>query len=543
MERPNINIRDEKQKIVDLISDIKSFCFNFPTLPINFSMPSFKNDFDVIAFLMDLIISLIGKKAEELQREVTRWLIKNIKPLERDLRFDMKALLKSCYACKINPRIPPWLFVENPVTLQPGDGINIEVDQIDFACMLKTNPQSDVGRTIYGGGSDMNRFFFDVIQEPTGTSKVYTDAVTSIDIADFTFIEESSPVGTINGEGGIQDGDYRNNVINMKINNSYNVPEKNLIDFISDYLNSVVFFNTEKVVTQSMDLIFGVLTQKIDIDTACGEKKVEFEKIIDKMAECGLDDPNTEIDNSFFEFSQEEIVDIKEEAENRRKGIKVYKDCVGCKGKPASIDFASVLDLNDQLAAATDEAVKVTILEKGLGGLSNTSTNNISNDTDKNEAKFTFLQELINAIKRVIMRMTLSPKTMYLIIMMHYLVNAQARYRGVKEWMANIICLIRELLRKLLEKLTKEFLLILVLRGLKVLIKKYIKHKIKKKFEVYSEVKISLLPGGSVLDFGEKLANTVVDAGFDQAENAIAKKNDANNENNDNEPSDGIYNL
>ena len=513
MERPNIPIRDQKQKIVDLISDIKSFCFNFPTLSINFSMPSFKNDFDVIAFLMDLIISLIGKKAEELQREVTRWLIKNIKPLERDLRFDMKALLKSCYACKINPRIPPWLFVENPVTLQ------------------------------YGGGSDMNRFFFDVIQEPTGTSKVYTDAVTSIDIADFTFIEESSPVGTLNGEGGIQDSDYRNNVINMKINNSYNVPEKNLIDFISDYLNSVVFFNTEKVVTQSMDLIFGVLTQKIDIDTACGEKKVEFEKIIDKMAECGLDDPNTEIDNSFFEFSQEEIVDIKEEAENRRKGIKVYKDCVGCKGKPASIDFASVLDLNDQLAAATDEAVKVTILEKGLGGLSNTSTNNISNDTDKNEAKFTFLQELINAIKRVVMRMTLSPKTMYLIIMMHYLVNAQARYRGVKEWMANIICLIRELLRKLLEKLTKEFLLILVLRGLKVLIKKYIKFKIKKKFEEYSEVKISLLPGGSVLDFGEKLANTVVDAGFDQAENAIAKKNDANNENNDNEPSDGIYNL
>ena len=56
-------------------------------------------------------------------------------------------------------------------------------------------------------------------------------------------------------------------------------------------------------------------------------------------------------------------------------------------------------------------------------------------------------------------------------------------------------------------------------------------------------MKISLLPGGSVLDFGEKLANTVVDAGFDQAENAIAKKNDANNENNDNEPSDGIYNL
>ena len=76
----NLPIRDQKAKILALIENVKVFCFNYPTLPINFSIPSFKNDFDVIAFLMDLIISLLGMKAKELQREVTKWLIKNIKP-------------------------------------------------------------------------------------------------------------------------------------------------------------------------------------------------------------------------------------------------------------------------------------------------------------------------------------------------------------------------------------------------------------------------------------------------------------------------------
>lgn len=518
-----MGIIDEKKRILSLISEKKIFCTNFPKLNINFSIPSFINNFDVIAFLLDLIVSITGRKAAELQREVTTWLIKNIKPLERDLRFNIKSLLKSCYACKINPRIAPWLFVINPETGQPGNGINIEVDQIDFNCLLKINPKSDVGRTLYGGASDMNQFLFNVIQS-NGTPIDWIDPVTNKNIATFTFIEQSAPVGTNNQNGGIQNTNFRNNVINMKINNSYNSPNKTIIDFINDYLNSLVFFNTEKVVNQSMDLIFGVMTRKIKMDNSCIEKQVEFEKLIDKLSERGIDDPNTEIDNSFFEFSSDEIVNIKKEAENRRKGIKQYDDCIGCNGQPSSINFESILDLNNKLENSSNDAEKVTILEKGLDDISNTSTNNITNSTDKNEAKFTFLNELINAIKKVIMRMVLSPKTMFLFIMMYYLVNGQARFRGVKDWMANNICLLKEILQRLIEKLTKEFLLVLVLRGLNILIKCFIKSKLKSKLDDFKEQKLSLLP---INVNPEAVINTVVDAGFDQAENAIIKNNEA----------------
>jgi hypothetical protein len=110
---------------------------------------------------------------------------------------------------------------------------------------------------------------------------------------------------------------------------------------------------------------------------------------------------------------------------------------------------------------------------------------------------------------------------------MYYLVNGQARFRGVRDWMANNVCLLREILQRLLEKLTREFLLVLVLRGLNLLIKKYIKIKIRSKLDVYKEQKLSLLGVNVDPSRIEAAANTVIDAGFDQAENALTKNNEA----------------
>jgi hypothetical protein len=164
-------IKNKKEEVLDLIETIKIFCFNFPPTNINFSLPSFEADFDVIAYLMDLIGTIVGKKSQELEREITKWLIDRIEPLEKEIRFNLKSQLKACYACKINPRIAPWLFVTNPNTNAPGDGINIPIKDFDWACLLKINPRSDVGRTVYGGPSDMNHHKQRIIEIMLLTSK------------------------------------------------------------------------------------------------------------------------------------------------------------------------------------------------------------------------------------------------------------------------------------------------------------------------------------------------------------------------------------
>lgn len=524
----NTPIKDKKKDLFEQIEIVKTFCFNYPTVNVGFSFPSFNADFDVIEFLLDLITTILGKKAEELQREIVKWLVDNIEPLELNLRFTIKDLIKSCYICKINPRIPPWMFVNDPTDPTgntPGIGINIEIDQIDFDCMLKVNPRSPAGRTLYSGPADMNQFLYDVIQ--SNGSKIWNDPVTGKPIAQFTYLK-SGYVSSSNGPGTPQNKELRNNIINMKIRNEYNANDKSIVDFINDYLNSFIMFDAAKMMTQAVDLIFGVVTQKIKLDTECIEKKIEFETTINKMVKCGLDDPNTQIDNSFFQFSTDEVVNIKEQARNRKNGIKVYKDCENLE---SSIDFDTVLEINDQLSGATDDKAKqVDIIETGLNTMAQTSTNNMTKDTDKNEGKFTFLEELIKAFKLVIMRLTVSPKNMYLFASLEYIVNGQARYSGPTEWMENLLCILRELLSKLLEELGK-FLLIQVLKGLKILIIKYIQRKIEEKLDTYKKQKLSLLPdvlgcSGISDSFSNPaaIANTAVDAGFDQAENAIQKK-------------------
>lgn len=529
LQNKSLAIKDKKNEIIDLINEVKAFCNDFPSVNFNLNLPSFNNDFDVIEYLMDILSTVLGKKSEEIQREITKWLIDRVEPLEKDIRFNLKTLLKSCYACKINPRIAPWLFVTDPTDPTgntPGIGINIEISQFDLNCFFKADPRSDVGRTLYDGPYDMNYFLYDVIQDD-GTASTWSDPETGKPIAVFTYLDQGF-VGSTTGFGDVQDTDLRNGIINMKIVNDYNTPDQSIIDFINDYLNSVVIFKTEKVITQSMDLIFGVLTRKIKMDVFCVERQVEFETALTKLIDCGADDPNNEIDNSFYEFDNKTITDIKKQARDRLKGVKKFKCCYEME---SSLDFGTLSDFNDQFVSADTKTQKVEILEKGLGAMASSSSSNLDNDNDNNDAKYGFLEELIRSLKLVLTRMIMSPKTMYLFEMMHYLVVGQVRYRGPKEWIQNIICLIRGILQKLLEELSK-FLLILVLRGLKLLIKKYIKYKLEQKIDDFAKERLALLPlpqacGGlsQALSNPAAIGYGLVDMGFDQAENQIVNKN------------------
>lgn len=509
-----LSVKEKKREIIELIEQVKAMMNDFPTVNLNLSLPSFKSDFDVIAFLLDLVGAIVGKKAPELQREVVRFLIEKIEPLERDIKFNIKDGLKSCYACKINPLIAPWLI---------SDGINIPIEQFDFSCFLKINPRSDVGRTLYSGPNDMNYFLYEVIQN-NGTPMNWNDPVTGKPIAVFKFVT-SAPTKSPT-TGNIQTTDFRNNVINMKIHPDYS--NKSIIDFINDYLNTIIIFKTETVVSQSMDLLFGVLTRRVKMNVGCVEKQLEFEKITEKLIDCGVDDPNNVIDNSFYKFSNKDIVDIKNRSRNRINGVKRYD---GCPLPGTDVDFATISEMVEGISGATDNSTKVEILEKGLSDVGKTSAKSVTNESDKNQSIYAFIEELIRALRITISRLVLSPKIVYLVAMMHYLVVGQINYRGPREWIENIICLFRQFLQKILEELSK-FLLKIILRGLKLLLKLYIKYKFEEKLKKDKDVRLSLLGmpescGGlsNALDNPAAIGYTLVDMGFDQAENQVVKQN------------------
>jgi hypothetical protein len=76
-----------KGDIVTAISEWKTFCNDFPTLNVDFSLPSINKDFDVVSFLLDLISTLLGKASDELQEEIIRWLIDKIGTIDIEFRY------------------------------------------------------------------------------------------------------------------------------------------------------------------------------------------------------------------------------------------------------------------------------------------------------------------------------------------------------------------------------------------------------------------------------------------------------------------------
>jgi hypothetical protein len=513
-------------QVMGTVSMIKTFCTNFPTLNVDLSIPMM-DVADVIKFLLNMLGSLLGLQIPEIRDMLTQWLIKVMKPLEKEITFDLKTNLKSCFACKISPKIPDWMFT---------DGINIEVDQIDLTSMLKVNPDSEVGGLLYDSSSnkDMNRFLFDVIQD-TPNEQPWTDPYNpDKTIATFKFVETGSFVGydknsdTGGGDTGQQNNDKRNNVINMKIDSSYQ--SKTFITFLNDYIDSQrPLFTSEKAIPQAMDFIYGVLSKKINLDEISLEKQAEFDQTVEDLIKCGVDDPNVILDDSFFEFDDKQVINIKRRVEERKRGIINLDNC----GEEESlVDFHSVKDFSDRLKTEPNENKRVTIVNNGINQLSDVSSNNVS-PQNKTKAKWQFIINLIDAIKITIIKMILSPKINILIITLFYLVNGQARFTSVRDFIKNIICLLREMIQKLLKKLIYELLLPLILKAITILLKCYIKFKVTQKKEQIKEQIASLTPFPDLLNKGldkafgvvEGAANSAIDVGVDSGESAIAKGN------------------
>ena len=506
------NIRDAKLKAINNIRKLKATCDSYPPLIIDTSLPSININFAVINFLRDILAILGGLKINEIRALIIDWLVNNLQPLLKRIIEIIKRAIKECFTCKINPQIPDWLFTA---------GINIELEQIDRDCMFRINPSSDAGPLYYGRSSntDMNRFLWDTIQL-NGTPNVWTDPNSFRPIAEFNFIKNGAYVSGAAGQQ--QDSDPRNNVFNMKIHTDYS--GKTLTTFINDYMDSQLpLFDIERVIPNTIDLLYGSVTGKINIPEECVTKKIEFEKGLEKLIDNGLDDPEVIVDNTFFEFTTPEIKNIKDLVRNNKKGERVFTDC--CNKATASIDMETLTDLNDKLSNGNlTNSQKAGEIEKSMVSMEEQTSNNVA-AADRDKANADFLGNFINSLSIVSTKLTLSPKINYPMITMGYLVEGRARFDSTNDFLKFFLCIIRNILADLLEKLIYGFLIPLILRYMRPLIICVLQMIINEKKEQLTLSIESLLPGNKLIN--EKTREKIKTA-LGKASTQIGKLNNIN---------------
>ena len=508
---PKDIIADIKRQILELISLNKTTCNNLPDLSLPNVIPDLSDlnpSQKVIDFLNDILALVMGINFDEMRMQLIGWLVEQLTPLSENLSVNLINSIKSCFACKIDPKIPGWLFVTDPTTIiydangtplpnsgTPGVGMNIELNKLDLTCLFAVDPNSEVGQLFYDGDetNDLNAFLWKVIQE-NGNPLIWTDPVNGKQIVEVRYFE-NSPSAFIESDGTVeyQNIEPRPRVFNVRlINQTYQT--KTLITFLNDYFNSQnPLFNVDKVVPDIVNLIYGTLTNKIDLPDECLLWTVETEQAISDYIDNGIDNPEISLDDSFYEFDSKQMSNIKKIASQKKLGVKQYTKC--CGKQTSSISYETVKSISDELNAASTLQEKINTYTRSLDKLISESTDGVKN-LDKNSASAEFLANFISALQIALTKIVLTPKNLMMLNLFYFLVNsAPVKEISVKKILKEYECIIRCIIAEILRKLIYDFLLPMVIKALKNLILCVVTKKIKEKSIYYFKSKLSLLPG------------------------------------------------
>jgi len=325
---PKDIFQDVKRQILEFISLNQTVCNNLPDLSVPNLIPnnSLNPSQKVVDLLLDILALISGINFEEMRMQLINWLVEQLEPLSEDLSSKMVELIKSCYACKIEPVIPDWLFqiqpssivYENGIPVQgsgvEGLGINIELSKIDLTCIFAADPNTEIGKLFYDGDkdNDITAFLWEVIQL-NGNPLIWKDPTNGKEIFEARYYE-NSPIAFISNDGTVnyQNIDARPRVFNFRVVNS-TYQNSSIITFLVDYFNSQQpLFDVDKVIPNVIDILFGTLTNKIDLPDECLNKVVQTEMAIDDYIENGVDNFEITFDDSFYSFDSKQLSDIKE---------------------------------------------------------------------------------------------------------------------------------------------------------------------------------------------------------------------------------------
>ncbi len=499
---PKDLVQDIKRQILEFISLNQTVCNNLPDLSVPNLVPDGVQSLSqkVIDLLLDILALLSGINFEEMRMQIINWLVENLQPLSEDLSVKMVELIKSCYACKIEPIIPEWLFQIQPGTTTEGFGINIELNKIDLTCIFAADPNTEVGKLFYDGdkNNDIAAFLWEVIQL-NGAPLIWTDPTNGKEILEVRYYE-NNPIAFIKNDGTTGSSKYQNieqrpRVFNFRIVNS-TYEDKSIITFLVDYFNSQQpLFDVDRVIPNVVDILYGTLTNKIDLPDECLNRVVEVEESLDDYIENGVDNFEITFDESFYSFDSKQLANIKERVKQKKTGVREYKKC--CGKDTSSISFETLNELNKALKNSSTLNSKIDTYSKSIDNLIEESVEGVkSSSLDIEGASAEFFANLISTLQIALAKLILSPKNLLMINMFIYLANGKPiEVSGIKGILKEIECILRCLIADILRKLIYEFLLPMVIKTLRNLILCAITKKIKEKHVNYIKSRLSLLPG------------------------------------------------
>jgi hypothetical protein len=439
---------EKKSDVLNQIAALKSINSGFPKLKKSKKLESLiakKNK--TIKFIKDAIDILVG--IVEFKKELVAFLTYQSAAIEGEVKAGLKTILKNKFSCSIDAIIPPFLVDGT------GIGFNVAVKQVDFFSILKVDPNSVGGKLLYGSISqDLNAYLYNVLQGNVGNWK---------NLIVVTYQQQ-----------GIVDGKMKTNVFNVKIDSSWSGRTVN--DFINTFLDSIVILNLATFVNKVFDMVFGSITSLLKFNKNTVSAEVELDMLIDKIID--FTDIN-EIDNSYFDFTKDEIDIFNEKVEERVTGQKILKECDFVS---SSIDVNVLVDLTDRLNSASTLIEIRDTLTNTFDTLSNQATNNVS-DENQEFAKNNFFSNFLSGIIKALANLLFAPKVMMMIISYFKIVSNSIGFKTFKDFLIENKPFIIDLVKRVLLPIVIKFLMKILIKHLTKLVTQEMIEKNKEKIK------------------------------------------------------------
>lgn len=283
--------------------------------------------------------------------------------------------------------------------------ITTNIKNIDFNGMTKVNPRDGLSKTMFGKSpqDDFNLFLNDLTK--TGGAKSWKGLVD---------LNYSVPTGNI-------DISLNPSVVGNS-NSSTGGSSMKFDEFLTSYTNSIQLIDREIFMTKLTDKVTGAVMSQIPNNLQSLENLVNIEKtnaLIDKILQSDPCKDDYKYNDDYYTFTNDELSEIEKVANEKYLGVS-YLD-LGCGYVPVTVDSNVMLSVFDELRNSDSSSTQKSV-ELGLDTLNNEMTKNVG-EQDKNGAKASLNNKMIEAIPKVLMDTMLEPKIVVLYQLSEKLVN------------------------------------------------------------------------------------------------------------------------
>jgi hypothetical protein len=423
-------IIDKKKKIFGDIAAAKTIVDGLPKLKLSSSFASITNGGDSISFLSDLLKSLVGY--EKLNDIIVDLLTYSINELDLTLKQSIKNELKSIVNCGLNPSIPSYM-------LYGSTGVITPVKKIDYFNKMLTSPNSLVGSLIYKdisnglSSSDFNTFLYYTIQN-NGTPQNWGLTNNGFDLLSIQFNQISTP----------------NN--SLKITTSQNYVGS-LTDLNNSYVDSLKLINTEGLLFNILDNIFGTMSNTINKSVIQIENELRLKNIVSNI----IDNDDEDESKSIFDINTQNIESKANSIKNGTNTLNLNTNVT------TSIPIDLLSDLNSSLNSVTQLNDKKNVLTSGINSIGNTLNNFTNKPNDDKAIKLNFIQDMINQITKSLTNVILSPPVVTIFLINYKIMYGQnAEYVDGVDFLKQNKTLISTIIDNIRDSISKKLLSIVL---------------------------------------------------------------------------------